>query len=108
MAMSSRKVPLLCDDNETIGDAGCTRAFCFVVVGIFGGLSIRGVVCPALTLMSRAKRGVSKGEGGPCGAACARGPSFEMRRCACPGRTVAWPLLCSAILNSSVVRVEPV
>ena len=48
--MSSRKVPLLCDDHETIGDAGCTRAFCFVVVGIFGDLSIRGVVCPALTL----------------------------------------------------------
>src|SRR5215471_318963 len=47
----------------------------------------------ALTLRSRAQRGVStcppkpagrrrKGEGGQCGAACGRGPWFETRRCA--------------------------
>src|ERR1700721_1293007 len=44
IAMSSRKVLALCDDHETIGDAGCTRAFCFVVVGILGASqpSLRG------------------------------------------------------------------
>ena len=40
---------------------------------------IHGSACSALILRSRAERGVSKDEGGRCGATCMLGPWFETR-----------------------------